>query len=225
MYEELNLLITGVGSAGFVALLTVVLRHYKDKRDVKFSQQEVSVQTILKEYKQLNDKADSKIDALECTINKLSVEFEKSKRDVVELNNKVILLEASNNDLPFAYWLKDTNCRMTYFNESFVDVFVAPFGKDAADYRNKTDLEFWGERDINTVKEITDKSVLRNGVPLFYIETHKTAQGNTEYHYSVKYPRKIGTKIVGVEGLLIGRFDEMGKTEHLFVNCSDLPFD
>lgn len=216
MIPLIQIIITAVCSAGFAAVLTAIFSYKNTNR----SQDVTDFSTLVNEYKDLYNKSETRIIELEKDNKKLHFEMDNYKMKMGDLIHKIVLLEASQNELPIAYWIKDTNLRMLSFNKEFENIFIKPFGKQASDYRQYTDVEFWGE-EIAKVFSKTDNYVIDNGTKIYFIEPFIKGDGIQKYLYCVKYPRYLGKSLVGVAGLVLGIYNDENDLKHLHITYNE----
>lgn len=123
------------------------------------------------------------------------------ERELMQINADRLIFDRVPMDLPFPWWLKDSNLRMVKLNDKYEEVFLKPLGKTRDDYINRTDKEVWGEE--------LGAEYIKND--LHVIETRRLYDNMETVHYKgeiikcrvVKYPLFFGDSIIGVCGQAI----------------------
>lgn len=132
------------------------------------------------------------------------------------MNIKLSIMEASRNNLPIPYWIKDTNLNMLYVNSAFERKFLAPINKVIDDYIGKKDTSIFGVELANQFA-ITDKMVHDTKQELEFLEPMPTPKGDTIYIHCYKFPRMLGNLVVGIGGLVLGVYDTDEHLKHLLI--------
>ena len=179
-------IITFLGGGVIVAILNFVINKRKENR----SDLEIVIKLLQEDNKRLREREESN-----------SIEIDKLKISVSNLQNKIILLESTTNEMPFPMWLKDRDLVMLSVNTKYSEVF----GVSADQYVGKTDFEVWDEKTAQEFRT-NDERVLFGGL-VFYGTENVTVNGKKIDLLVVKYPRKIGNIIIGIAGLAIIKND------------------
>jgi PAS domain S-box-containing protein len=210
MVTILQLLISIVGSAGFAALITAFLTHKMSNR-----KQDVSdFETLVKEYKELNQKLEERLLSTEQELKQLTEEIVHYREQIKDLSNQIVFLQASSNDLPVALWLKNIKFEMLSVNKVFERMFLAPRGFVADDYIGKTDFVIWS-REVAEKFQMSDKKVLQTGRVFEFVESIKNDEGETIYIHCTKFPRKVHNHVVGVAGMVHKVYSSLEDVKHL----------
>lgn len=132
----------------------------------------------------------------------ISMELQLNKQ-MDALRGKMILLESASQDLPFPHWLKSTGTKrnpgiMMSVNRAFEDRYLIPVGKTAQDYIGKTDAQFWGPELGDRYWE-GELKVIESGAPTDRYEKDPT--GIMDSVRVVRYPRSLGTRVIGIGGM------------------------
>lgn len=213
MSEFITTLLTIIGSVGGAASLSAIFKFIKDGRGSK----KTNFDTMLLEYKELYSKSEVRIEELENKYDVIVKSLADSREEVAELTNKLILMEASHNELPVPFWFKDSKFKLVSFNDAFGQFFIDPFGKNGSDYRHKTDDEFFGELDGGFVSNVSDSEVIKMEKPVFVVEEFRMVDGAVLFLHIVKFPRFVGNAVVGVSGLLLGTYTDKNNVYNLLM--------
>jgi hypothetical protein len=123
----------------------------------------------------------------------------KMQERLTSLEVKVVLLEASTYDIPFPMWLKDLDGTMLSLNPEYERVFLLPMGKTTGDYVGNKDEDVWGEAIAENYRS-HDLQVLRTKREWIGVE-EIPINGIIEKWKIVKFPRFVGTTLVGIGGM------------------------
>ena len=133
-----------VGGSGLATLIQYFRDTKKDRSDEVFR--------VIEQYKELINQHKSQISKMEkaeeeCKfrLGKHENIIEELRVTIIELRNKMIQLETTNNDFPFPCWFKDMNHAMIWVNPACHEMIYKPNGFEEHDYIGKTDKEVWGE--------------------------------------------------------------------------------
>lgn len=149
-------------------------------------------------------------------LDAMRVENERCRKFEIDYNNrvaslqaKIIMLESATMNLPLPMYLKTVGTEgspgtMLAVNEAYERMYLMPFGKNAADYIGKTDVEFWGEK-LGTFYWLNDLTVVQTG-EIFdddSISPFKGKDGDRKKVRVIKYPRYFGASMIGIAGIII----------------------
>lgn len=129
-------------------------------------------------------------------------ERDRLRAQVIDLQQKVILLESDHQDLPLPMWLKDLHGNMLSLNMAYEETFLHPIGKTASEYIGKTDVDIWG-KEVGETYLRHDKMVIRTGRTWRGIEEVPDGSGGVVEWSVMKYIRYAGHVKIGVAGLAI----------------------
>lgn len=126
-------------------------------------------------------------------------------RELDQVRAKMILLESASQDLPFPHWLKSNGTKtnpgiMMAVNQAYENAYLIPIGKTASDYIGKTDAQFWG-KELGVNYWNNDLKVINSGIPIDVCEIDPIITGDSIR--VVKYPRKLGSRVIGIGGIVI----------------------
>lgn len=120
---------------------------------------------------------------------------------LLEKDKHVALLEASNWQTPFPYWLKDIFGVYIYVNEAFERANKLA----SASILGKSDIEIFGDV-VGLEYDKTDKDLL-DGNTAFIIYNDKNVHGNV----IIKWKRTLGTTVIGIAGQSIPILNNIDK--------------
>lgn len=127
---------------------------------------------------------------------------DKVNIEIVQLRNKVELLESAHQDLPLPMWLKDSNGIMMALNSEYEETFLIPNGKSKDDYIGKTDFDVW-DKTTATIFNNHDKMVFRTGKKFDGVEEVPDINGDKHKWRIIKYVRYSGRTKIGIAGIAL----------------------
>lgn len=207
--DDIVKIILGIlaGGGGFTGFLVYLINLKKHKQN--------EFLLLISEYKQMV--ADSKLEfqskigayAAEISqhaeaIQSLKELIIKRDKEIIQLRNHIMVFEGSHIDVPIPRWLKDSSGKVLFLNRAFEKEILYPLNKEAKDYLNKTDAEFW---DLKT-SELFNKNdlhVIRTKQPKEFIETWPGDNNTIIEGRVLKYPRYFANtkNIIGVGGMVL----------------------
>jgi PAS domain-containing protein len=134
----------------------------------------------------------------------------KTQNDLREkvsmLKTNILTMSMFGTDGPTAMWAKDLHGRRTWHNEEYEKLT----GYKLEDCMLKTDLEITGSEALAKSWGANDDEVVRKGIYVVTVEpcVHKDRPKDIFYVLVIKWPRRIGGQIVGVDGTA-HRMDEI----------------
>lgn len=122
------------------------------------------------------------------------------ERKLLNLQNKLLLLETAHSDLPLPMWLKDLDGTVLSLNKAYEDAYLLPIGKTILDYLGHTDYEIW-PKDVADAFANHDKMCLQKG-RLDAMEPVWNGVELTQVRV-IKYVRKVNNVPIGIAGISI----------------------
>lgn len=137
----------------------------------------------------------NKLSALEAVIERNKLEYELRIKD---LEMEIMLFDTIKQDHPYPMWRKSANdFTMRNFNKAYAEKWIFPFDKKEGDVIGK----HWGSDGDNPVK--SDMWVKMNGKTFEGVEMIMLPDGTPREVYVVKYPIKLGGKVIYIDGMEI----------------------
>lgn len=202
MSDILQTVLSFLGGGVLVGVLTWIINNRKDKRE--------GLQLVIDNFTEDNKRLRSEMAEL-----KKDLEKEKGERnhielqlrnEVMQLRNKLLIMESAHLDLPVPQWLKDVDGTMLAINKAYEDQFLEPLGKEASDYIGKTDKDVW-EKATAEVFAANDRIVTRSKKPYQTQETINLGK-HLEVWEILKYPRFSGNTLIGIGGIAFKRIKD-----------------
>jgi PAS domain-containing protein len=115
--------------------------------------------------------------------------------DIQDLKTSIILIKASNDNLPIPFWIKDLKGKMLYVNKAFEKRYLFPRSLQAKDYIGTYD------HDVFTVEEakkfrIDDQRVIDANRPISFFEKVDSREFQV-----IKFPIKLGDYVYAIAGV------------------------
>lgn len=128
------------------------------------------------------------------------------REKVSMLKTNILTMSMFGTDGPTAMWAKDLHGRRTWHNEEYEKLT----GYKLSECMLKTDLEITGNEALAKAWGTNDDEVIRKGIYVVTVEpcAHKDRPKDIFYVLVIKWPRRIGGQIVGVDGTA-HRMDEI----------------
>lgn len=199
-----------IGGGSLTAMFQSWRESKKDKSDEVFR--------IIDQYKELIEQHKSQIEQHKLQVSKMEKAEEECKlrlekhesiiddlrHTIMELRNKMIQLETTNNDFPFPCWFKDMNHHMVWINPAYEELILKPNGKTEQDYIGKSDIDVWGD-ELGLSYQISDKKSIRHkgGVVITNEKVIIAGADMTDAWKIVKWVRYLGTTPIGYCGAAI----------------------
>lgn len=183
-----------------VGLLSVLITNAVSKKKNLAEAKKISYQAdslLADNYERFTEKLERQIVALETENAKVRL----LEQDVLNLRNKIILLESAHIDIPIPMWLKDLNGVILALNDEYEKTFLRPNGKSTADCIGKTDTAVWGPQ-IGAAFHNKHVFVLRTGKVLNGMEKVVIAGEEVEF-LIVSFVRYAGGIKIGTGGMAI----------------------
>lgn len=191
--EGLKYLAAAVTGGGLASFLTFRISLKKQNLN--------EFEVLVNQYKELLAKIQIEVDDLRREQVKLMASREKARDEIQELRSKLQLFESSHVDIPLPMWMKDTNGTIVFINQTYEDMFLKPLGFTASDYIGYKDEKIWGEEIAKQFKKL-DNDVLKSKKPIERIEPILDSDGSIYYAEVLKYPRFLGSRVIGISGLV-----------------------
>lgn len=129
-------------------------------------------------------------------------ENQELMRELGILKTNLIVMQASSDSAPFAAWMKNTDGKMIFVNAKYEAKFLLCRGFTKEDYLGKDDYAVWPKEVADSFRK-NDAMVLRDGRLYDFYEDVETCDRGTERLRFVKWPRRSGSQIVGIDGMYV----------------------
>lgn len=200
---ELNTLFTIIGSVlGGGTVGAIINSYFSSKSEDKKTDLEASDRLIL-QWEKLLDPLRARVTDLESKLEEARQRELHYKEEISTLKNQLMIFESSHVDIPLAMWMKDTQGKLVFINSIYEDEFLIPRGYTAADYLGKTDSAVWSEKVVKAFSK-HDAKIIREKKFSRDIEPVDDGSGGFYYVDVLKYPRKLGAKVIGISGIIMG---------------------
>ncbi len=129
------------------------------------------------------DRYRRRIEEVEDEKRKLTHELDTIRLDfdfkLKEIKLQLSMVEGFYTESPFPQWVKSRDGIMLSLNRAYEVGIVKPWGKSPMDYIGHTDLDFWGEDNLETVEQFSNNEapVIETGEPFFGVELVPTPEG------------------------------------------------
>tara|TARA_Y100001963_G_scaffold152551_1_gene237609 strand:- start:1251 stop:1880 length:630 start_codon:yes stop_codon:yes gene_type:complete len=202
MSELLQNVLSFLGGGVLLGILTWIISNRKDKRE--------GLQQVIDNYKDDNKRLRDEFSEL-----KKAFEKEKGERnhielqlrsEVMQLRNKLLIMESAHLDLPVPQWLKDVDGTMLAINKAYESTFLEPMDKEASDYIGKTDKDVWDKATAESFAS-NDRIVMRSKKP-FQTQESINLENHIEVWEILKYPRFSGNTLIGIGGIAFKRIKD-----------------
>jgi len=151
-----------------------------------------------KEIKELKDKQK----AMQAELLEMEKRMLHSEAEVRSVQQSLQLMQASNHALPVPAWMKDRNGVVLFCNPAYETIFLRPRGYTLNDYVGATDESVWPDHIAKTFQR-NDEYVIASGEILDTMENITGPDGQERPCRIIKFPRKAGALIVGVDGIAL----------------------
>lgn len=115
--------------------------------------------------------------------------------DIQDLKTSIILIKASNDNLPIPFWIKDLKGKMLYINKAFEKRYLYPRGLTASDYIGTYDSDVFTAKEAEKFRR-DDIKVIEANRPLSFNENVDGRQIEV-----IKFPVKLGDYVYAIAGL------------------------
>lgn len=132
----------------------------------------------------------------------LQTEIHQAQIQLAKLETQLLLLKGSNDSSPLPTWMKDTRGVVLICNLAYERIFLQPRGHLLSDYVGHTDNDVWPDH-ISQQFRSNDDAVIRTGEILDTVEHITTPSGKDLPCRVIKWPRKNGDTVIGVDGLAV----------------------
>lgn len=163
----------------------------------------------VKMHKELLDQKEEQIESLKKDRAEASRRFDeirehlhKNEIETAKLEAKFLVLQASHLSSPLPQWMKDLDGIVLACNAAYSRMFLEPRGYALADYLNHRDSDVWPNH-VAAVFEKNDKIVARTGIGIDTREPVTDGDGKDVMLRVIKWPRKSGGVIIGIDGIVI----------------------
>ena len=210
MGEYLVEIIIGLGSllSGFLLkgrLAKAKAQDVSADTDAKVSSQWRELYELLtSEFKSHKEESNKRIKQLEKDFSDCEGNHRATEKTLNDLNNKVLHLETSVNELPFPMWMKDIDGKVLYVNQDYENSFLRPMGKTISDYLNHTDYDVW-PKEIADEFNRNDKAVVKSRKKYWVGTEPIIVAGNdiSDEWKIIKYVRFAGKVPLGISGVAV----------------------
>lgn len=141
------------------------------------------------EYLKIINNYANRINSLEKEIGNLKGIIEKLNISLVKKDNEFLLFSSVKYDIPFPFWIKDSNGKMIFINNAY----ERAFGVTKAEYVGKTDEEMYGKEKADLWKK---GDIEARNDPKGY----KILDNECEDYNVVKWCYKIENKVISDYG-------------------------
>jgi PAS domain-containing protein len=124
------------------------------------------------------------------------------KSEISTLKNQLMIFESSQINIPLPMWMKDTDGRIVYVNHCFEDEILIPIGLSVNSILGKKDEEIFAMEEAEVYMK-NDNIVLRTKESINVIEPIKDGSGHPYWARNLKYPRKLGSRVIGISGITL----------------------
>ena len=202
MSELLQNVLSFLGGGVLLGILTWIISNRKDKRE--------GLQQVIDNYKDDNKRLRDEFSEL-----KKAFEKEKGERnhielqlrsEVMQLRNKLLIMESAHLDLPVPEWLKDVDGTMLAINKAYENIFLESMEKESSDYIGKQDSAVWDKATADMFQQ-HDRIVIRTKKPYQTQETLNMGTHLEEWEI-LRYPRYSGKTLIGVGGIAFKRIKD-----------------
>lgn len=191
MPHWVEIVLTVIGSGAFVQLINYGINKRKQKTN--------EFETIVNQYKSLNEEYQERIVDITKDVESLRVRLVKSERRASDLQARMILYESSYMNIPIPMWMKDPEGIMLSVNDCYEKTYLIPRGFTKADYIGSKDEDIWGPEIAKGFLK-NDKHVALTGEVIRTIEVWESPDGTKIEGEVVKWPRKVGDLVIGIAG-------------------------
>ena len=141
-------------------------------------------------------------------IDSMHKQVDELKEKVSTLKTNILTMSMFGTDGPTAMWAKDTTGRRTWHNREYEKLT----GYKLADCMTKTDFEITGNKKVAQAWALNDRAVMDRNIYVVTVEPcfHKSSPEDIFYILVIKWPRRMGSHVVGVDGTA-HRMDEILK--------------
>lgn len=189
--------ILGGGAAG-----AFITSYFNSKSEDKKTEVDASDRLIAQWEKLLQPLRDRVTD-LENKLEEARIRELSYKEEISTLKNQLMIFESSHVDIPLAMWMKDTQGKLVFINSIYEDMFLIPRGYTSNDYLGKTDSSVWSPEVVKAFAK-NDHEVISTKKFVRQIEPVDNGSGGLYYVDVLKYPRKLGNKVIGISGIVMG---------------------
>jgi len=200
---EMSTILGLVGSLlGGGALGAVINGYFSSKTEDKKTEIDASDRLIL-HWEKLLEPLRARVTELENKLEGARMREIEHKQEISTLKNQLMIFESSHVDIPLAMWMKDTSGKLVFINSIYEDMFLIPRGYTTTDYLGNEDSSVWSEEVVNAFKK-HDAKVMREKKFSRQVEPIDDGAGGYYYADVLKYPRKLGNKVIGISGIVMG---------------------
>lgn len=139
---------------------------------------------------------------MEVKLDDFRERLRQAERDLYAVQQNLQLMQASNTSLPLPSWTKDREGNVLSANPAYEKIFLIPRGFRLSQFVGYRDSHVWPDHVAASFKK-HDDIVLATGEVLDTIEQVTAPDGNDYPCRVIKFPRRAGNLIVGVDGIAI----------------------
>ena len=187
------------------AVGAVITSYFSAKSEDKKTEVDASDRLVL-QWEKLLDPLRARVSDLEDKLEESRLRELNYKEEISTLKNQLLIFESSHVDIPLAMWMKDTQGKLVFINSIYEDSYLIPRGFTVTDYLGKTDAAVWSPEVVKAFA-LHDAKVIREKRFSREIEPVDDGAGGFYYVDVLKYPRKLGNKVIGISGIIMGIAD------------------
>lgn len=200
---DINSIIALVGSLlGGGVIGAFITGYFNSKSEDKKTEVDAS-DRLVTQWEKLLEPLRARVTDLENKLEEARIRENQYKEEISTLKNQLMIFESSHVDIPLAMWMKDNTGKMVFINSIYEDLFLIPRGYSLHDYLGKEDSAVWSEEVTKEFKK-NDLEVMKTKRFVRTIEPIDNGNGEITYADILKYPRRLGNKVIGISGIVMG---------------------